>query len=336
MPDRPRPKGLLIVGIALVILLGSGSYFIFRAFLGYPLFWENNIGGGNEEDLLYLDRTDFLVEDISTRSLDIEPIVREVDETTVAAETTLEESLSVWDRVTTHVVTKGESLWTIARKYDVDVDTLIGANELKSHDKISIGQELTILPFKGATHKVEKGESLWEISQRYNVSVNDIMETNALSSQNIRVGELLVIRGATLTSAEKDRRLLIARGGIPEFIRPVDGGWISSRFGMRWGRMHQGLDVAVNTGTPVRAAAAGTVTQAGNAGNYGILVIIKHANGYETRYAHNSRMNVKVGQYVKQGDIIAYSGNTGNSTGPHLHFEIRINGKPQDPLNIIR
>jgi murein DD-endopeptidase MepM/ murein hydrolase activator NlpD len=352
MPDKLRPKGLLIVGIALTILLGSGSYLVVRAFLGYPLFWENNIGGGNEEDLLYLlDNMDYLASDTSDFVADtarisytppaasaaerIEDAVPEVSQA-AEEEEPVQTPLSAWDLVKVHVVEKGESLWSIARKYDIDVDTIIGSNELKSYDTINIGQKLTILPFKGVTHKVEKGDSLWSIAQRYGASVDEIIETNELVSQNIQVGQTLLIPGGKLSEAEKERRLLIARGGIPEFIRPVSGGWISSRFGMRWGKMHQGVDLAVSTGTPVKAAASGTVTQAGNAGSYGLLVIIKHANGYETRYAHNSRITVKVGQYVKQGDIIAYSGNTGNSTGPHLHFEIRVNGKAVDPLNFIK
>ena len=104
---------------------------------------------------------------------------------------------------------------------------------------------------------------------------------------------------------------------------------------MRWGKMHQGVDFAMPVGTQIRAAAAGKVIKAGTAGDYGQLVVIKHSEGFETRYAHNSKITVKVGQYIKQGDIIAYSGNTGRSTGPHLHFEIRVNGKPQDPLKWI-
>lgn len=335
MPEKRRSRGLLIYGIALFILIGSGTYFVWRSVTGYSLFWEENIGGGTDEDLQYLDLgSEYLVslDNLDMQGADLEK--EEAEDYLLGAELAVEEPTNIWDRIQTHEVSKGESLWTIARNYNVDVDTIIGANELKSHDKIDIGQKLTILPFKGVTHRVEKGESLWAIAQRYNVPIDEIVETNALSSQNIKVGELLVIPGATLTAAEKERRLLIARGGLPLFIKPAEGR-ISSRFGMRWGQMHQGLDLAIPTGTPVRASAAGTVSQAGNAGTYGLLVIIKHANGIETRYAHNSKLNVKVGQYVKQGDIIAYSGNTGRSTGPHLHFEIRVNGQPQDPLKWI-
>lgn len=332
MPQRPWPKSLLIYGIALAILIGSGTYFIWSSISNFTFPWEDNIGGGVDEDLLYLEGQE--PEDLLISQGLAEELMEEYEldtEPETESELVAQERLTVWDRVRVHEVKQGESLWSIARQYNLDVDTLIGANELKSHDRINIGQKLTILPFKGVTHRVEKGESLWAISKRYNVPVEEIMETNNLSSQNIKIGEVLVIPGATLTQAEKERRLLIARGGVPLFIWPVTGR-ISSRFGMRWGSMHQGLDIAVSTGTPVRAAASGTITKAGDAGGYGLLVVIKHPDGVETRYGHNSKINVRIGQHVKQGDIIAYSGNTGRSTGHHVHFEIRVNGKPHDPL----
>lgn len=317
MPERRRLKSLLIYGIALSILLGSGTFFIWRSLtIGFALPWEENIGGGSDEDLEFL-------EEVETED--------HVDTYVLEPNIIIDVPISAWDQVRTHEVKKGESLWSIARNYNVDVDTIIGANELKSLERIDIGQKLMILPFKGVTHRVEKGESLWTISKRYDVPVDEIMQTNALSNNNIKVGERLIIPGAKLTDAEKERRLLVARGGVPLLIKPASGR-ISSRFGMRWGKMHQGLDLAISVGTPVRAAAAGKVTKAGSAGSYGLLVVIKHADGMETRYAHNNKIAVKVGQYVKQGEVICYSGNTGRSTGPHLHFEVRVNGRPQDPL----
>ena len=99
--------------------------------------------------------------------------------------------------------------------------------------------------------------------------------------------------------------------------------------------MHYGLDIAVPTGTPIRAAAAGRVTFAGRRGGYGYLVIIDHGKGVETRYAHNSKLLVSAGDRVERGQIIARSGNTGNSTGPHLHFEIRYRAKAVDPYKYL-
>ena len=118
------------------------------------------------------------------------------------------------------------------------------------------------------------------------------------------------------------------------FIWPVSG-VLTSTFGPRWGRMHEGIDISVGSGTPVAASAAGTVIIAGWQGGYGNLVVIDHGGGVSTAYAHNSAIAVGSGQQVAQGSVIAASGNTGNSTGPHVHFEVRVNGAAQNPLNYL-
>ena len=122
--------------------------------------------------------------------------------------------------------------------------------------------------------------------------------------------------------------------GAPHFIRPVSGP-ITSPFGMRWGTLHPGIDIGVPTGTPIHAAAAGTVVWCGWMSGYGNLVMIDHGGGYATAYGHNSRVIVSCGQEVAQGQVISYSGCTGFCTGPHVHFEIRINGTPVDPLGFL-
>jgi len=115
------------------------------------------------------------------------------------------------------------------------------------------------------------------------------------------------------------------------FIWPLRG-VITSGFGMRWGRMHQGLDIDGETGDPIRAAKAGTVSMSGVAGGYGNMVVVDHGGGVATLYGHASQLLVTEGQQVSQGQLIAAVGSTGFSTGSHLHFEIRINGTPQNPL----
>ena len=116
----------------------------------------------------------------------------------------------------------------------------------------------------------------------------------------------------------------------PSFIWPLSGR-LSSPFGPRWGRMHYGIDIAVSEGTSVKASASGTVLRAFNNGGYGLFVEIDHGGGWVTRYGHNSKLLVKPGDHVSRGEVISKSGNTGTSTGPHLHFEIRKNGTPVDP-----
>jgi murein DD-endopeptidase MepM/ murein hydrolase activator NlpD len=115
---------------------------------------------------------------------------------------------------------------------------------------------------------------------------------------------------------------------------PVSGPVVSG-FGMRWGRMHEGIDISCSTGTPVRAAGAGTVIYAGWLGGYGNLVVVDHGGGLSTAYAHNSSFASSVGQSVAAGQVVSYSGSTGNSSGPHVHFEVRVNGSAVDPLGYL-
>lgn len=123
--------------------------------------------------------------------------------------------------------------------------------------------------------------------------------------------------------------------------RPVDGGWISSGFGRRTDpitgkrSMHHGLDFGGRVGSPIKSVAAGVVTQASRSGSYGLLVEIDHGNGYTTRYAHNKKLLVSVGDVVRRGDLIAQLGSTGRSTGAHLHFEVRRDGRPLNPRKYV-
>ena len=122
--------------------------------------------------------------------------------------------------------------------------------------------------------------------------------------------------------------------GSGALIWPASGS-ISSPFGMRWGRLHAGVDIPLAEGTPLRAADSGTVAIAGWVGGYGNYTCIQHSGSLSTCYGHQSSIGVSVGQSVSQGQVIGNSGNTGNSTGPHLHFEVRINGNPVDPLGYL-
>ena len=124
------------------------------------------------------------------------------------------------------------------------------------------------------------------------------------------------------------------RQGSGVLIWPVSAA-LSSGFGSRWGRLHAGIDLPVTEGTPLRAAAGGRVAIAGWTGGYGNYTCIQHTGGLSTCYAHQSRLGTSVGASVRQGQVIGYSGNTGNSTGPHLHFETRINGSPVDPMGYL-
>lgn len=121
----------------------------------------------------------------------------------------------------------------------------------------------------------------------------------------------------------------------PDFIMPVTGYVLTSGLGPRWGRTHNGLDLAVSQGTPVSCTADGMVIQSGWNGGYGISVYVDHGDGIISRYGHLCENSVSVGQQVSQGDLLGYSGNTGFSTGPHLHFEMRLNDVPVNPYDYV-
>ncbi|CAN5818261.1 M23 family metallopeptidase [soil metagenome] len=150
--------------------------------------------------------------------------------------------------------------------------------------------------------------------------------------------EALAAESASLAAAIREAQAQAAAGSsgagtasASGFIWPVNGAVVSG-FGWRWGRMHEGIDISASSGTPIWAAAAGTVIHAGWLGGYGNLVVVDHGDGLATAYAHASAILVGVGQQVSQGETLSLVGSTGNSSGPHLHFEVRVNGAAVDPL----
>ncbi len=243
-------------------------------------------------------------------------------------------------RMVSYVVQPGETVSVIAERFNISKETILAANDLVSANLLREGERLNILTTDGAIHRVQRGESLWDIARMYRADLDQIVEMNEISdpSRVLPAQEIIVpgTEAASIGSTLRTNRVVGADGRLLQaFSWPVSGR-ISSRYGTRWGSMHHGVDVAVVTGTPVRAAAAGRVSFAGWNGGYGNLVVIDHGDRVETRYAHNSRLVVEAGQRVRRGDLVAYSGNTGRSTGPHVHFEIRRNGQSVNPLNYLR
>ena len=155
-----------------------------------------------------------------------------------------------------------------------------------------------------------------------------VQEAESLAAQSAALAA--TIRGAQQQAGSTGNGQPSAAG----FIWPCDG-VVTSGFGMRWGRMHEGIDIGCAYGAPNRAAAAGTVIYAGSMSGYGNLVVVDHGNGLSTAYAHAASLAVSVGQSVAQGQTVSYVGSTGHSTGPHLHFEVRVNGVAVDPLGYL-
>jgi len=163
-----------------------------------------------------------------------------------------------------------------------------------------------------------------------------VTDTRHTREEYLAEVEALAAESAALAAQIRDAQTGAGSTGTGQpsaagFIWPCDGVVVSG-FGMRWGRMHEGIDVGCSYGTPNRAAASGTVIYSGWLGGYGNLIVVDHGNGLSTAYAHASSLLVGVGQSVSQGETVSLVGSTGNSSGPHLHFEVRVNGQAVDPL----
>jgi len=179
------------------------------------------------------------------------------------------------------------------------------------------------------------------ISEKYETQMQDFTTVeDAVSNLYVQKPQVTVAKNKTTSVGSVNTATTIAGGKVSlgiSLARPVSG-IISSRFGARSSirsSAHTGLDIATSTGTPVLAASSGTVTFSGRKGSYGNLLVITHSNGVQTYYGHCSKLYVSAGTTVTQGQTVAAVGSTGNSTGPHLHFEIRVNGVAYNPQNYL-
>ncbi len=263
------------------------------------------------------------------------------------------------EEMRTHIVEVGESFWTIAKIYETTVDDLILANEDKNPTKLKPGDEINLLlPTSVITVetveeiqytepinyevKVEYDDSMYKNQKK--VKVEGIKGEANITANEIRHNGILVdkvVVDEEVLSASTEQIEVRGTKELPKtmatgvFEMPTRGR-ISSRYGMRWGRMHKGLDIAASYGTYIYAADAGRISFAGWQGSYGYMIEIDHENGYKTRYAHCSKMHVKKGDRVYKGQHIANMGSSGRSTGSHLHFEVLKNGVNQNPSNYIK
>lgn len=230
-----------------------------------------------------------------------------------------------------YVVRKGDTLLAISGRLGFPASELAAMNNLRDADLIREGQVL-LVPGSIHVHTVNQGETLSGIAKNFGVPVKDIAAANGLKNEDlVMAGQKLLI--ARNSGPQGSMGAGPASRGLPvgELEWPVVG-WISSPFGMRDGKPHEGVDIAADHGMPIRAAMAGRVAFAGPRGGYGLTVIIDHGDGISTLYAHSSKILVTEGEWVIRGEVIALVGNTGKSKGPHLHLELLLNGVPYDPL----
>ncbi len=235
-------------------------------------------------------------------------------------------------------VREGDSLSAIADMFQVSVNTILWANDLKSAKDIHPGDKLIILPVTGIRYTVKTGGTLSDIAKKYGADVDELAVFNGIDpSANIAAGTVIIVPGGEQTAA-KPTSTRPASGSKPVsggstvvasgyFKNPVPGGILTQGI-----HGTNAVDVGAPAGTPIYAAAAGTVIiSKGNGawnGGYGSYVVITHANGTQTLYAHMSRDVAEVGETVAAGDLIGYVGRTGEATGNHLHFEVRGGTNP--------
>ncbi len=250
-----------------------------------------------------------------------------------------------------HVVEEGETFSSIAKRYNLEVETILWANNLKKTTKIKPGQELKILPIDGVRHKVTKGETIYSIGKKYGLKeeaqvqmIIDYPFNEFLNDEtfDLVVGQYLMVPEGIMPQPKApvvrttyyaytpDNPSATATGS---FMWPFAGGVITQGYKF----YHRAVDVARRSGGPILVADGGVVTAAGwpSGSGYGNRVMVDHGNGYVTLYAHLSVIQVKVGQRVNRGDVLGQMGNTGRSTGTHLHFEIRKGGALLNPFELL-
>ncbi|MEK7649591.1 MAG: M23 family metallopeptidase [Patescibacteria group bacterium] len=237
---------------------------------------------------------------------------------------------SISYKISTYTVRSGDTLSLVAETFNVSTQTIRWANDLPRSGVLKEGQVLVILPVSGVKHTIARGDTAASIAKKYGGDPDDIIDFNNLDPKEpLAVGTVVLVPDGEVTAPSAPSSTVsqpvIVRGSGPEligyYLRPLVGGTRS-----RGIHGYNGVDIAAPRGTPVRASAAGTVIVARGAGwngGYGSYVVIAHANGTQTLYAHMSAVNVSVGQSVSQGQSLGGVGSTGKSTGNHLHFEVR-------------
>jgi len=247
--------------------------------------------------------------------------------------------------VVTYTIVSGDTISSIARQFNISVNTILWENNLTANSILKLGTTLRILPISGISHKVVKNETLASIAKKYSVSQEDVITTNKLStSETLKIGQILIVPGGRVITVPKKNTPSLAsvfskNTTAPSSVSRNAGGFIwptvSKHITQYYGWRHTGLDIGSKQGLAIYAAMDGKIIKAGWGTGYGNHVIIDHGDGKKTLYAHMSKIRAKNGQEVQQGDVIGDIGSTGWSTGPHLHFEIIINGSKKNPLNYL-
>jgi len=260
------------------------------------------------------------------------------------------ESIKERNEPVEYIVQIGDTVSSISNNFGISVNTILWENKLTARSIIKPGSKLVILPEDGVVHTVSRNENIGSIAKKYSVEIDEILEKNGITINDpIKIAQTLFIPGgkkivetSTVVSRSYSGTTITQTTPSTNTQQPTYTGgkllWptVGNRITQYYSWSHRGLDVANKTGTPLYASEAGTVERSGWSNGYGYNVIINHGGGMKTLYAHASKLRVVAGTKVNRGDIIADMGSTGWSTGPHIHFEVIVNGVKQNPLNYLR
>jgi murein DD-endopeptidase MepM/ murein hydrolase activator NlpD len=239
-------------------------------------------------------------------------------------------------------VKKGDTVSGIAESYSLTMGSIIAFNQLNEAWNLRSGKILKIPNMDGVPYTIQKGDTISSIAAKMKVPQNAILDANDILNENIPAGKVIFIPGGKMDAGALSRA--IKRPVVEKMIYPVSNRRVTSNFGWREdpvnpvaGQMtfHRAVDLAGKTGDPVKAALKGTVLHVDNNRNLGNFIILKHGE-YQTIYAHLSAVLVKKGEEVSQGQLIGKVGETGYTTGPHLHFEVFRNGTRINPLELLK
>ncbi|MCX6735699.1 MAG: peptidoglycan DD-metalloendopeptidase family protein [Candidatus Parcubacteria bacterium] len=235
------------------------------------------------------------------------------------------------DQISVYVVHEGDTLSQIAKMFDVSPNTILWANDIPRKSSLKVGQKLVILPVSGIQYTVKKGDTINKIAKAFSADAGEIRDFNDIQDSSLSIGDIIIIPNGMETpapvTAPKTIKKILTNIFSPEPNIETDGYFIRPAKGVKTQGIHghNGVDFSARSGVSVVAAAEGKVLislSSGYNGGYGSYIVINHPNGTQTLYGHLSANFVSAGDYVSQGQLIGNIGNTGKSTGPHLHFEI--------------
>lgn len=245
-----------------------------------------------------------------------------VDDTALAYQDEIDDEVYRSDQISTYVVRDGDTLSQIAQMFSVSVNTIVWANDLNG-GLITPGQNLAILPVSGTRHIVKNGDTPQSIAKQYGGDLKEILQFNNIADGvKLAVGDEIIVPDGDAVSPKSSVSGGSSKPNIAGYyIRPISGGRKTQGI-----HGYNGVDLAAPIGTKIVASAGGKVIISRNSGyngGYGKYIVVSHPNGTQTLYAHLNETAVTQGMTVGQGQLIGYVGNTGRSTGPHIHFEIR-------------